>query len=170
MCSEGTGEERMAALEPLTNVDDESIFWPVAWDPEEKRSTRHPRRASHWFASRRTRRERLTALCAELDAVIARRIRSERVAAGLRQIDLADAIGVTQATMSRLESGRSSASFADVIRIAIQLNLPLESFITLPKKYRSAGWERHPTAPLIPRQLWYDAIDGKLPIDHPIYD
>lgn len=105
-----------------------------------------------------------------MDALIARRIRFERVAAGLRQIDLADAISVTQATISRLESGKSPASFADIVRIAIQLKLPLEAFVRAPREGRKTGWERHPTAPLIPRDVMQDAEDGKFPIDHPIYD
>src|SRR6266568_1525236 len=109
------------AIEPLTLIEKDEIFWPDWWDTEEVRATRYPRKAAHWFASRRTRRDCAQALCAELDALVARRIRFERVAAGLRQIDLADAIGVTQATISRLESGKSPASFADIVRIAIQL-------------------------------------------------
>ena len=158
------------AIEELTVIEDEHIFWPDWWDSEEVRETRYPRQAVHWCASRRTRRDRVQAFCSELDALIARRIRFERVAAGLRQIDLADAIGVTQATISRIESGKSSASLADVVRIAIQLKRPLEAFVRPPSKGRKTGWEHHPTAPLIPRSVWADAIEGKLPIDHPIYD
>jgi transcriptional regulator with XRE-family HTH domain len=154
----------------MTYVESEHIYWPDGWDTEQIRRTRYPRQAAHWFASRRTRRDRAHALCAELDALVARRIRFERVAAGIRQIDLADAIGVTQATISRIESGKSPASFADIIRIAIQLELPLEAFARAPREGRKTGWERHPTAPRIPRQLWQDAIDGKLSIEDPIYD
>jgi transcriptional regulator with XRE-family HTH domain len=154
----------------MTYVENEHVYWPDWWDTEQTRETRYPRQAVHWFASRRTRRDRAQALCAELDALVARRIRFERVAAGLRQIDLADAIGVTQATISRIESGKSPASFADIIRIAIQLKLPLEAFARAPRTGRKTGWERHPTAPRIPRQLWQDAIDGNLPIEDPIYD
>jgi len=157
-------------MEALTYIDREEICWPAWWDTEQIRATRYPRQASHWFASRKTRRDRAQALCAELDDLIARRIRFERVAAGLRQVDLADAIGVTQATISRIESGKSPASFADIVRIAIQLNLPLETFARAPRTGRATGWERHPTAPRIPRSLWQDAIEGKLPIDDPIYD
>jgi transcriptional regulator with XRE-family HTH domain len=157
-------------IELLTVPNEDTIRWPSQWDTEATRAMRHPRRAGHWFASRRQRRERVTALCSELEALIARRIRSERVAAGLRQIDLAEAIGVTQATISRLESGKSPASFADVVRIAIQLRLPLDHFFTPPGKARKTGWERHPTAPLIPWELEQAAREGELPIDHPMYD
>ena len=158
------------AIETLTVIDGSEIAWPDSWDTEATRKTRLPRRATHWYASRRTRRDRAQALCAELDALIARRIRFERVAAGLRQVDLADAIGVTQATISRLESGKSPASFADIVRIAIQLKLPLEVFVQAPKEGRKTGWERHPTAPLIPADMMRDAEEGSFPIDHPIYD
>ena len=158
------------AIKPLTVIEEDDIYWPHEWDTELARKTRYPRRASHWFASHRSRRTRLRAFCAELDALIARRIRFERVAAGLRQIDLAEAIGVTQSMISRLESGKSPASFADIVRIAIQLNRPLEVFVSPPREGRKTGWERHPTKPLISWDVMRDAEEGKLPIDHPMYD
>jgi transcriptional regulator with XRE-family HTH domain len=163
-----TGKEER--VQKLTVVDRDSIFWPRAWDSEEDRRTRYPRAAGHWFASRRVRRDRAQALCAELDAIVARRLRSFRVQAGLRQVDLAEAIGVTQATISRIESGASSASFADVVRIAIQLDLPLEALFTVPGGRAMNGWEYHPTTPIIPRELFDAAENGELPEDHPIYD
>ena len=109
-------------------------------------------------------------LCAELDAIIARRIRAARVEAGLRQVDLADAIGVTQATISRIESGQSPASFADIVRIAIQLRRSLESFVVPPRRGVLTGWESHPTRPLIPKWLLEQAERGELPLEHEIYD
>lgn len=157
-------------MEALTVVDREAVRWPTEWDNEAAKATRYPRRAGHWFASRRNRRDRVRALCSELDALIARRIRSERVAAGLRQVDLADAIGATQATISRIESGKSPATVADLVRIAIQLGRPLEAFITAPRGTRKTGWERHPTVPLIPRDVCDAAERGELPLAHPIYD
>lgn len=151
-------------------VVEEEIHWPLEWDDEVERATRYPREAAHWCASRRTRKARIPAFCAELDAVIARRIRAARVEAGLRQIDLADAIGVTQTTISRVESGQSAASFADIVRIAIQLRRPFEAFIKPPKRGVLTGWERHPTLPRIPRELSEAAERGELPIEHEIYD
>ena len=160
-----------AAIERLTFVDESDVYWPSAWVTEQERRTRHPRNASHWYASRRLRRDRLQALCRDLDHVVARNIRRERVSAGLRQIDLADAIGVTQATISRIESGKSSASIADCVRIAIQLRIPLEALIRPPAIVRiRTGWEAHPTVPVIPRRVWDDAVEGRLPIEHPMYD
>jgi len=79
------------AVEKMTFIEDEHIFWPDWWDSEAVRHERYPRQAVHWCASRRTRRDRVQAFCSELDALIARRIRFERVAAGLRQVDLANA-------------------------------------------------------------------------------
>jgi len=158
-------------VEPLSFFDESDIYWPRAWVTEEQRRTRYPRQASHWFASRRSRRDRLQALCADLDHVVARNIRRQRISAGLRQIDLADAIGVTQATISRLESGKSPASLADCVRIAIQLKVPLEALIRPPSTVNvRTGWEAHPTIPLIPRALWEAAENGELPIYDPIYD
>lgn len=102
--------------------------------------------------------------------MIARCIRKERVAAGLRQVDLAEAIGVTQATISRLESGKSPATFADIVRIAIQLDRPLEAFVKPPGRGPKTGWERHGTIPRIPHDLYEAAINDELPEEHPLYD
>jgi transcriptional regulator with XRE-family HTH domain len=134
------------------------------------RRTRYPREALHWCASRRRRRERVAAFCSAVDAVLARRIRAERVQAGLRQVDLADALGTSQSTISRIESGRIAPTMADLVRIAIQLNRPLEAFVRPPRPGPRTGWERHPTVPLIPRQLLEAALRGELPEEHEIYD
>ncbi len=109
-------------------------------------------------------------LCAEVDAVIARCIRKERIAAGLRQTDLAEAIGVSPATVSRLESGKSPATFADVVRIAIQLGRPLEAFVKPPGRGPKTGWERRGTIPKIPYDLYEAAMNDELPEEHPLYD
>ncbi len=161
---------RVASIEPLTILDPGRTEWPESWSTEEERAMRYPRQAAHWYASRRKRKQVVRDLCAEVDAVIARRIRAERVAAGLRQVDLADAIGVTQATISRLESGRSPASFADVVRIAIQLDRPLEAFVAPPGRGPKTGWERRGTIPRIPYHLYEAAMRDELPEEHPLYD
>ena len=151
-------------------VDLAEILWPETWDTEDERAMRFPRQGIHWCASRRRREARTKRFCSEVDAVIARRIRFERVAAGLRQVDLANAIGLTQATISRIESGKSPATVADLIRIAIQLDRPLEAFIRPPRPGPKTGWERHPTVPQISRELYQAALDGELPEEHEIYD
>ena len=160
----------MAMLTPLVFFDGDNSRWPETWSTEDERAMRYPRKAVHWYASRRNRRERVRMMCAEVDAVIARRVRAERVMAGLRQVDLADAIGTTQATISRIESGESPATFADIVRIAIQLKRPLEAFVSPPRPGPRTGWERHQTRPRIPRDLYEAAARGELPEEHPIYD
>jgi transcriptional regulator with XRE-family HTH domain len=158
------------ALEPVTIVDPGRTEWPETWNTEDERAMRYPRSAAHWYASRRRRRELAKALCAEVDAVVARQIRAERVRAGLRQVDLAEAIGVAQATMSRLESGKSPATVADIVRIAVQLERPLEAFIKPPGRGPKTGWERRGTIPRIPYELYEAAMRDELPEEHPIYD
>ena len=158
------------ALQPLTFLDESDIYWPPAWTTEPERRSRYPRRATPGFRSTKLR-EDLPSFCSDVDHVVARNIRRERVTAGLRQVDLASAIGVTQATLSRLETGKISASLADCIRIAIQLGVALEQLIRPPRTVRvRTGWESQPTVPQIPRDLLEAADEGRLPIDHPIYD
>jgi transcriptional regulator with XRE-family HTH domain len=157
-------------LQPTTFLDPGRIEWPKTWNTEEERAMRWPREALHWYASRRTRKRLLNALCAEVDAVVARQIRAERVRAGLRQVDLAEAIGVSRSTVSRLESGTSPATVADIVRIAIQLGKPLEAFIVPPGRGPKTGWERRPTVPQIPYDLYRAAVNDELPEEHPIYD
>ena len=82
---------------------------------------------------------------------------------------LAEAIGVSPATISRLESGKSPATVADVVRIAVQLGGPLEAFIKPPGRGPRTGWECRPTIPLIPYDL-YEAMNDELPEEHPLYD
>ncbi len=168
---QGTEEENVPKpFRPPTFLDPDRIEWPATWNTEDERAMRWPRTALHWYASRRTRKRLLDALCAEVDAVVARQIRAERVRAGLRQVDLAEAMGVSQSTVSWLENGQSPATVADVVRVAIQLGRPLEAFILPPGRGPKTGWERRPTIPKIPHDLYLAAVNDELPEEHPIYD
>ena len=155
---------------PPTFLDPDRIEWPESWNTEDERAMRWPREALHWYASRRKRKQLSDAHYAEVDAVVARQIRAERVRAGLRQVDLAEAIGVSRSTLSRLESGASPATVADLVRIAIQLDRPLDAFITPPGRGPTTGWERRPTVPRLPHDLYMAAVNDALPEEHPIYD
>lgn len=53
------------------------------------------------------------------------RIAAERAKAGLSQRALADAAGLRQAQISRLEAGERDAPFATLQRIALALGLPV---------------------------------------------
>jgi transcriptional regulator with XRE-family HTH domain len=106
----------------------------------------------------------------QIEQLIARRIRTERVFAGLRQVDLAACIGVSQPALSRIERGERSVGLAEIVRIAIQLGLPIETFIDPPRGVDLTGWERRPTVPLVSRQLEEAALAGELPDDHPMYE
>lgn len=75
-------------------------------------------------------------------AVVGRRIKCERVYAGFRQQDLARAIGISQASLSRIERERRAPTFAEIARIAVQLRRPLEAFIGPPPAEARCGWER----------------------------
>lgn len=58
-------------------------------------------------------------------------IRYHRNQAGLTQQDLADAIGTTQATVSRWESGSADVTRSGAIRIEWALNLPKRTLVGL---------------------------------------
>jgi transcriptional regulator with XRE-family HTH domain len=152
-------------------AEDLGDLWPRHWTTEAEKKARYPRKAAHWFASIRTRREATAKFNAEVDALIARRIRSERVLAGIRQIDLAEAIGVTQSTISRMESGKRPPTLGEVIRISIQLRVPLRFlFLPPPRDVPMTGWHRRPVLPMIPRDHMEAALRDELPDDDPMYE
>jgi transcriptional regulator with XRE-family HTH domain len=145
-------------------------FWADRMTTEAQRKTRRPRHGSYWYQPHHRRRRKIATFHREIDDLIARRIRTERVFAGLRQIDLAGAIGMTQSTLSRIEAGKRPASFAEIARIAIQLRVPPAAFIEPPSQGTTTGWQRRQPVPLIPIDLETKALDGELPEDHEIYD
>jgi len=73
---------------------------------------------------------------------LGRTIKSLRVAAGIRQGDLANRVGVTQAYLSALEAGKRTPSLALVERISSVLRVPAGALLScstpaddLPSKY-----------------------------------
>ena len=62
------------------------------------------------------------------------KIRMIRKAKGLTQKALGEALGVTQATIQQLESGKRNPKFNTLQRIADALNVPVEELISLDRK------------------------------------
>lgn len=57
-------------------------------------------------------------------------IRRTRLEKGLTQVQLATAAGITQSTLSLIESGRSGASFQTAARLAAALGISVDSLVT----------------------------------------
>lgn len=56
-----------------------------------------------------------------------------RKIAGMTQIDLANAVNVSEGTVINWEKGRSEPTVSQAIQIAAAVNRPLDSIIFLPK-------------------------------------
>ncbi|MFA5890328.1 MAG: helix-turn-helix transcriptional regulator [Actinomycetota bacterium] len=99
----------------------------------------------------RPRRPPLIEFTEEVDLFVARRVKTARVHAGLRQKDLAAAIGLTVTQISRLERGHRSLTVPELLRIAVQTRRPVSYFIEPPdpQEVVRTGWEKHPA-----RSLW----------------
>lgn len=87
----------------------------------------------------------------EVDLFIARRVRAARIFAGLRQEDLAGAVGLSVPQLCRVERGRRSLSVPELLRIAMQTARPIAYFIEPPnpEEVVRTGWEKVPK-----RSLW----------------
>lgn len=97
------------------------------------------------------RKPPVVAFAEEVDLFVARRVKAARVFAGLRQRDLADAIGMTTSQLSRVERGRRTLAVPELLRIAMQTGHPVAWFIEPPdpEEVVRTGWEKVPT-----RSLW----------------
>src|SRR5947208_16428918 len=89
------------------------VSWPRHWTTERESKHRRPRRAGYSFVPKQIREQRLREFEDDVERFVARRVRSERIQAGHRQIDLADAIGVSTATLSRIESAARQVTLAE---------------------------------------------------------
>ena len=74
----------------------------------------------------------------------AERIKATRKKAGLTQKALGEALGVTQATIQQLESGKRNPKFNTLQRIADALNVPIEELIN--KKPRAVTFSAESNA------------------------
>lgn len=70
---------------------------------------------------------------AQLHANFARRMKDRRVELGMRQEDLAAAIGRHSARISRLEAGEGRADLAEAILIARALQISVEALVADPR-------------------------------------
>lgn len=64
--------------------------------------------------------------------MIHERIRHTRLEKGLTQVQLAEAAGITQSTLSLIESGRSGPSLRVAQRIALALEISVDSLLSGP--------------------------------------
>jgi len=64
-------------------------------------------------------------------ATVANCVRALRVRRGLRQSDLAGAVGVTRQTILAIEKGRLNPSILICLRIAATLEVPVDALFTL---------------------------------------
>lgn len=123
------------------------VIWPAApydsiWVGEDIRRLVPPRRPVYNRLLSPPEREYVERLTLEIDLVIGRRIRSTRIMHGMRQVDLAACLGISPASLCRIEQGKRPASFADLVRIATQLAVPLEMFVTPPADFPANEWVR----------------------------
>lgn len=69
---------------------------------------------------------------------LANRIKSFRIERGMSQADLAAAVGVTQKTISTIESGRFTPSTVIALRISAHFGVPVEEVFTLRANHRNS--------------------------------
>lgn len=65
----------------------------------------------------------------ELDALVAGNVRAARARLKLRQVDLADDMGVAAATVSALETGTRRITLADAISLCAALKIDLRQLL-----------------------------------------
>lgn len=71
-------------------------------------------------------------------AAIGRRVKALREAHGMKQVELAEVAGISQATLSRIESGKGPVEAATALRIAMAVNV----------KMKALTGTAHPDSPL----------------------
>lgn len=64
----------------------------------------------------------------KMKKMVCSRIKLVRISKGMKQQDLAEKIGVSQAHMSNMEGGRSSVTLENLLKIHIALDCPVASF------------------------------------------
>ncbi|MCH5282432.1 MAG: helix-turn-helix transcriptional regulator [Treponema sp.] len=77
----------------------------------------------------------------QIDFVISR-IREEREKARLSQIDLAFAAGLSQNQVNCIETGRSIPNLYSLVKIAVALEIPIESLFVTPSTERKKDAEK----------------------------
>jgi transcriptional regulator with XRE-family HTH domain len=67
---------------------------------------------------------------ADINDLVGHRIRELRVERRIRQVDLAQAAGLTRAVVLGIESGRRRVTVAEACRIALALGVPFRALLT----------------------------------------
>lgn len=83
-----------------------------------------------------------------IDIILGRRIADARIAAGLSQGEIGEALGVTFQQIQKYEIGQNRISAASLIRIALHLHLPPAAFLD--------GFEPEGERPLPPPPITRD--------------
>ena len=65
----------------------------------------------------------------DVNDLVARRIRGLRVEKRIRQVDLAEAAGLTRAVVLGIESGRRRVTVAEACRLALALGVPFRALL-----------------------------------------
>lgn len=135
-----------------------TVVWPEApfntlVVAEEIRRNVTPRTPAYLRLDDPRSREHIKIICEEINQVIGRNVRMMRVRAGLRQVDLAAAVGMTIATICRIERAKRPVTFAEIVRIATQLAVPIEAFLTPPADHVPTEWVRRARQPQPPTRL-----------------
>lgn len=60
-------------------------------------------------------------------AAIGRRLKALREAHGMKQVELAEVAGISQATLSRIESGKGPVEAATALRLAMALKVKMKA-------------------------------------------
>ena len=144
-------------------------WWLDEWVTESQRKERHPRKAE--FTKRDA--DEVERYTQQLDEMVGRRIRYMRARAGLRVVDLAKAIGISTATLSRIERGVRPAKASELMRVCIQFGRRMDDMVAFPRSEdveRLTCWHKAKRPLLIPRSLEEAVRIGLLPSEHPIFD
>lgn len=163
---------------PSTNEDRMRVaLWSWHLATEAHRRARHPRGVGDPFGWMSRGTSLVEAFDIQVNVLIGRRIKTERVFAGLRQVDIATAIGLPRSTFARIERGERPISVAELLRVSVQLRRPVALFFEPPPKeirsrwrreYRAPnfGWQpRNVKAPIITKQMMRDVARGRVTWD-----
>jgi transcriptional regulator with XRE-family HTH domain len=88
---------------------------------------------------------------AESPAELAKRVAAARLHAGLTQAELAEASGVTDETISRIERGRYEPAVSTLFRLAEALDISLDQLAGETDRPRAAARPRARLSPLVRR-------------------
>ena len=92
--------------------------------------------------------ERKSTTAPSVDALVGRRLREKREAAGRSSAEFAEDLGVTVEELAAIESGRVGLPARHLLRAAHLLGVDVDSFFRVPDKSRAASPEERGQGPL----------------------